>query len=121
MHDRKGNWYFDLGRPTHSFCADFGLLSPTGRFLTLARSNYINMPRDGVSDVIDEEWMLLDEDYWKMYGFPAGSSPNVTELWRRMRMQGDFLAGHAQPREGQEIAGAPAPIGFTGDFMRHGQ
>jgi uncharacterized protein len=88
VHDRKGNWYFDLGRPTHSFCADFGLLSPSGRFLTLARSNYINMPRDGVSDVIDEEWMLLDEDYWKMYGFPAGSSPNVTEMWRRMRMQG---------------------------------
>ncbi len=88
VHDRKGNWYFDLGRPTHSFCADFGLLAPTGRFLTLARSNYINMPRDGVSDVIDEEWMLLDEDYWKMYGFPAGSSPNVTEMWRRMRMQG---------------------------------
>jgi hypothetical protein len=23
-----------------------------------------------------------------MYGFPAGSSPNVTEMWRRMRMQG---------------------------------
>ncbi len=88
VHERTGNWYLDLGRPTHSFCAELGLLSPEGRFLTLARSNYITMPRDGVSDVLDEEWMLLEEDFWKLYGFPGGSSPQLQEMWKRMRMHG---------------------------------
>lgn len=87
VFDRTGQWYFDLGRPTHSFCADIGLLTPEGKFLTLARSNSITMPRDTVSDVIDEEWMLLDEEFWKLYGFPSGSSPMEREMWRRMMMR----------------------------------
>jgi len=83
-----GSWYFETGRPGHSFCADLGMRSPEGRFLTLARSNYITMPRDGVSDVIDEEWMLADEEFWRLYGFPDGiSSPQVQELWRRRHQQ----------------------------------
>jgi hypothetical protein len=83
-----GSWYFETGRPGHSFCADLGMRSPEGRFLTLARSNYITMPRDGVSDIIDEEWMLADEEFWQLYGFPDGiSSPQVQELWRRRHQQ----------------------------------
>jgi hypothetical protein len=94
--ERTGNWYLDLGRPGHSFCADLGLLSPEGRFFSLVRSNYITIPRDGVSDVLDEEWMIPDEAFWKLYGYPDGfeggpSSPRRTpqewELMRRRRLQ----------------------------------
>ncbi len=90
--EQTGTWYFDLGRPSHSFCADLGLLSPEGKFLTLVRSNYVNMPRAGVSDVIDEEWMLADEEFWKLYGYPEGfrggiSSPELQEMMRRRRLQ----------------------------------
>ncbi len=91
IFDRTGNWYFDLGRPSHSFCADLGLLAPEGRFLTLARSNYITMPLDTASEVIDEEWMLVDEEFWKLYGYPEGmraglSSPQMQEMVRRRRL-----------------------------------
>ncbi|HUI44685.1 MAG TPA: DUF4912 domain-containing protein [Nitrospirota bacterium] len=94
--ERSGNWYLDLGRPGHSFCADLGLLSPEGRFFPLVRSNYITIPRDGVSDVVDEEWMLADEEFWKLYGYPEGfqagpSSPRRAlqewEMMRRRRLQ----------------------------------
>jgi hypothetical protein len=92
VSEQAGNWYFDLGRPSHSFCADLGLLSPEGRFMTLVRSNYVTMPRNGVSDVIDEEWMLVDEEFWKLYGYPEGfkggvSSPELQEMMRRRRLQ----------------------------------
>ncbi|HEY6011360.1 MAG TPA: DUF4912 domain-containing protein, partial [Nitrospirota bacterium] len=91
VFERVGNWYFDFGRPNHSFCADLGLLTPGGRFLTLARSNYVTMPRDGVSEVVDEEWMLVDEDFWKIYGYPERSyrgisSPEMQEMVRRRRI-----------------------------------
>ncbi len=88
VFERLGSWYFDVGRPSHAFVADVGLLSPEGKFLTLARSNPISMPRDGVSDVLDEEWMLVDEEFWKLYGFPGGpSSPQIQEMIKRRRMQ----------------------------------
>ena len=88
VFERLGSWYFDVGRPSHSFLADVGLLSPEGRFLTLARSNPISMPRDSVSDVLDEEWMLVDEEFWKLYGFPGGpSSQQSQEMIKRRRMQ----------------------------------
>jgi uncharacterized protein len=91
-----GNWYLDLGRPGHSFCADLGLISPDGRFLSLSRSNYITMPRDGVSDVVDEEWMLADEEFWKLYGYPEGFQSGISsprrgakewEMMKRRRLQ----------------------------------
>lgn len=93
VYERLGNWYFDMGRPSHSFCAELGLLATDGRFLSIARSNYITMPRDSVSEVLDEEWMQVDEEFWKMYGFPGGatgglSSKEVREMWERMRLEG---------------------------------
>ena len=93
VYERVGNWYFDFGRPSHSFCADLGLLSQDGRFLTLARSNFVTMPRDGVSEMIDEEWMLVDEEFWKLYGYGeglrGGSSPGMSEkeMIRRKRIR----------------------------------
>ena len=100
VYERIGNWYFDFGRPSHSFCADLGLLSPDGKFLTLARSNFVTMPRDGVSEMIDEEWMLVDEEFWKLYGYGeglrSGSSPAMSEKEmirrRRIRMHAQALS-----------------------------
>jgi hypothetical protein len=104
VYERIGNWYFDLGRPTHSFCADLGLLSPEGKFLTLARSNYITMPRDGASDVIDEEWMIVDEEFWKLYGYPEGfpggiSSQQAQEILRRRRRMQEISSPGMSSRE----------------------
>jgi hypothetical protein len=94
VYERVGSWYFDFGRPTHSFCADLGLMAPNGRFLTLVRSNRVTMPRDGVSDVLDEEWMLVEEEFMKLYGVPGSvrgvhgglSSPEAQEVLRQRRL-----------------------------------
>ncbi len=91
VFDRVGSWYFDFGRPMHSFCADLGLLAPNGRFLTMIRSNAVTMPRDGVSDVVDEEWMLVDDEFMRLYGVAGAisggfSSQQVQELIIQRRM-----------------------------------
>jgi hypothetical protein len=94
VYERVGSWYFDFGRPTHSFCADLGLIAPNGRFLTLVRSNRVTMPRDGVSEVLDEEWLLVDEEFMKLYGVPGSvrgvhgglTSPEAQELLRQRRL-----------------------------------
>lgn len=98
ISDRIGSWYFGIDRPGHSLAADIGLRTPNGRFLTLARSNFITMPRDGMSDVIDEEWMITEEEFWKIYGIGGLSSQEVGELWRQRRMHGLSSPG-MQPRD----------------------
>lgn len=40
------NWYIDLLGPEKSICADFGLITPQGKFYTLVRSNFIHTPRN---------------------------------------------------------------------------
>lgn len=102
VFEQVGNWYFDFGRPNHSFCADLGLLAPSGKFLTLARSNFVTMPRDGASDVIDEEWMLVDEEFWQLYGyaegFRGGSSLGMREKEiRRRRIQQQRMQAITSP------------------------
>jgi hypothetical protein len=91
VYERIGSWYFDVRRPAHAICADIGLRAPDGRFLSLARSNVMTMPRSDISDVLDEEWMSLEEEFLKLYGVPGWvpggiSSAEMQELLHQRRM-----------------------------------
>jgi hypothetical protein len=82
------NWYLHVDAPNCSFVVDIGLLTKAGRFLALARSNQVTTPRFGPSEILDEEWMTTDADYWKLFGLTAGlgmgSSPaGLKELLKR--------------------------------------
>lgn len=64
------NWYINVGRPNTSFCVDIGFLTPDGYFIAAARSNIVITPRDRMSNVVDEEWMIPD---WEMmYALSGG-------------------------------------------------
>ena len=61
------SWYIHAGEPNRSFCVDIGFLAPDGTFRILSRSNTVKIPRMGVSEVVDEEWMSINELYEKAY------------------------------------------------------
>ena len=93
------SWYIQTNAPNRSFLVDIGLLTRTGRFLMLARSNRVTTPRFGPSDVIDEAWMSLDEEYWKLFGLTAGvgmgSSPSALRaLIERNLLSSPGLCSH---------------------------
>ncbi len=50
------NWYLRLPAADRNYILDIGILTPTGEFILLARSNVFHMPRTGISEVMDEEW-----------------------------------------------------------------
>jgi hypothetical protein len=81
-----GNWYLNFGAPGTSWCVDLGLLLPDGHFITVLRSNTINLPLDGPSWVTDEEWMIPDDEFRRLYGLSVGLGPNVSspvgKLWQ---------------------------------------
>lgn len=81
--------------PDRSYFVEIGLLHKDGRFLVLARSNPVLMPRDSMSDVLDEEWMDIDFD--KVYalsgGFDVGKSSQELRKLMQDRMQGNLSSG----------------------------
>jgi len=88
VYERVGSWYIELGRPDRSFCVDLGLLTPQGSFTTIARSNVITTPRDRVSEITDERFMIMEEEFQKIFalsgGYGAGlSSPELQEIIKR--------------------------------------
>ncbi len=82
------NWYINVGKPNRSFCVELGLRISDGKFYMLLRSNVVKTPRYGASDVTDEEWMVSDEDYWKMFGLAGGygigkGSQEIQEMFKK--------------------------------------
>ncbi len=74
IYDRVGNWYINTGMPGRSFIVDLGLKTQDGKFVTLARSNAVRTPRDSVSDILDEEWMVPDSDFERIFALSGGLS-----------------------------------------------
>jgi hypothetical protein len=78
INDYANNWYIHTGQPNRTFCIELGRIRPDGSYIFLARSNFVSTPRDQISEVIDEEWMMLPELYRRIGGaYPGPSSPGL--------------------------------------------
>jgi hypothetical protein len=56
IHGGVSNWYIDVPNPPRTYRVDIGYLSKRGKFYVLARSNLVNTPRAGGSEVVDSGW-----------------------------------------------------------------
>jgi uncharacterized protein len=89
--DLKGcanNWYINVGSPDRSWLVDIGILTKNGKFYCLARSNIVRTPPYGMSDQLDAEWMMPEDEYWKMFGISGGfgigkGSLEIRELFKK--------------------------------------
>lgn len=73
-----GNWYIEVPRDDASYIVEIGLRDEFGNFHMMTRSNAVTTPRATASNRFDEEWMMADDDFWKIYrlsgGFKSGGS-----------------------------------------------
>lgn len=72
IHHLNSNWYIDVGQPDREWIAEIGYKTADGRFFMLVRSNSVRTPAFGISDVLDEEWMMPDDLYFKLLGIMGG-------------------------------------------------
>lgn len=56
-----GDRYVNLAMPHAYFIGELGYYDENNRFIVLARSNMVYAPRDSISNVYDEEWMVNEE------------------------------------------------------------
>lgn len=82
--EQANNWYIDTAGPGRSWCVDLGLLLADGRFITIVRSNIVHTPLEGPSWITDEEWMIPDDMFARLYGmgFGLGRSSPVGKAWQ---------------------------------------
>lgn len=72
------SWYINIGTSNRSYCVDIGVLTPDNKFYLYGRSNVVKTPRDTISDVLDEEWLLPEEEMYRLY-IPAKICPGTSE------------------------------------------
>jgi uncharacterized protein len=89
---RANNWYINVGAPNRSWIVDIGILTNSDEFFVLARSNCVQTPRFGMSEIVDEEWMCQEDDYWKMFGLSGGfgigkASLALKEMFKKRLME----------------------------------
>jgi hypothetical protein len=94
-NDFATSWYIDTAGPGRSWCVDLGLMLTDGRFITILRSNVVSTPLDGPSWITDEEWMIPDDVFARLYGmgFGLGKSSPVGGAWQQRLKQGLFSSG----------------------------
>ena len=107
IHGGVNNWYIDVVNPPRAYRIDIGYLAKRGKFFVLARSNVVSTPKAGVSDVLDENWASVQEQFQKIYhqsggANGSGNSQDLRDLFEerlRRPMHGLSLAepGHWCP------------------------
>ncbi len=83
LEDGTDNWYIHVGDADNYYHAEWGWMLPSGDFYTLLRSNIVRTPRDGISEIIDENWKLPDWKSRKLYRRISLYHLSSTELIRR--------------------------------------
>jgi hypothetical protein len=91
------NWYINVKKSDRSYCVDVGVLTPDGEFIMLARSNVVTVPRESPSWITDEEWMIIPEDFERLYalsgGLPMGASPVGLKKLAKERLKMHLASG----------------------------
>jgi uncharacterized protein len=93
------SWYVNVPESNRSWVAEVGLLTEHGRFIALVRSNGVTTPRVGISNVIDEKWMIPDSEYYKLYELSGGNSIGMSSgdimqvLARGMKLEEEMSSG----------------------------
>jgi len=64
-------WYINV-TPERRYQIAIGILSSDGRFEEIAVSNIIETPRMGMSEIIDDRWMVPDEVFRRIFAASGG-------------------------------------------------
>jgi hypothetical protein len=104
------NWYVNTRIPNRTYCVEVGLLSRSGRFFMLARSNRATTPRDAPSEATDEQWMIPDWEFEKVYALSGGFSIGTGSLELKEMME--------KALGGAITSGAPGSLAISSPMGR---
>ena len=83
LRDWASIWYVHTGNHGRKWMADIGIMTTTGEFFCLARSNVVMTPVYGMSDKYDLEWMCPEDLFYKMFAVAGGYGIGQSSLEMR--------------------------------------
>ncbi|KJJ84290.1 hypothetical protein OMAG_001753 [Candidatus Omnitrophus magneticus] len=81
------SWYVHISVPNLKWIVEVGILCVTGEFFSLAKSNIVQGPPYGMSDICDDEWMCSEELYYKLFAVTGGSSVGTSSMEMRESLE----------------------------------
>lgn len=87
LHHETDNWYLPVMDSDRLYHVELGWKLPGGSFEAVLRSNAVRTPRDGLSDIIDEEWQLPDWKARKLFRRISLHHLSSPELFRRRKQR----------------------------------
>ena len=70
----SNSWYLHLKESNKEYQILLGYYKENGEFQTIVVSNRIKVPRDSVSDIIDEEWLDPNDNWDEIFKYSGGVS-----------------------------------------------
>jgi hypothetical protein len=65
------SWYVSVA-PGGRYQVAIGIMTPAGKFVTIAESEVVETPRGRMSDRVDEKWVVPDELYERIFAASGG-------------------------------------------------
>jgi hypothetical protein len=72
IHPGAKSWYIHLPTPGRIWRIELGYIGHSGRFYRVLGSNTAKTPRKSVSNVVDEEYRTLDEEFDEIFRLSGG-------------------------------------------------
>ncbi len=94
-----GNWYIELWSGEKTYCAEIGARSVTGKFLPVARSNFVQIPRAEQSPEYRPEWTKVEH--------PAGEVRPPAPVATAKAITPVTLPASASPVQSETITATP--------------
>ncbi|WP_428896986.1 protein of unknown function (DUF4912) [Parelusimicrobium proximum] len=60
------SWYLEAPDAGRKYVADIGIITESGKFILITRSNPLALPPGRVSDRVDEQWLAVQGDFEKL-------------------------------------------------------
>ncbi len=82
-----GNWYLHVD-PASAYQIKIGLVLASGSFVELASSRVVSTPPDSVSERVDEQWMLVSEEFDRLVDYTVqqhGRQPGSAQMGQLRR------------------------------------
>jgi hypothetical protein len=92
INEFANNWYVQVPESGRNYVLELGLLTTTGRFFLVTKSNVATVPRMGVSLLQDEEWATVSDELIRMSADAMRTGMGSSE---RRFAAAETLVGHA--------------------------
>jgi uncharacterized protein len=100
------DWFIHLQRPGGQYYCEIGLITISGRFIGLLKSNPISLPPRSASSVVDEKWMSGEEAFSRIFQLSGGlaekTGSSFSERSYQVNVTEMLFSGTLQSRESGE-------------------